>query len=93
MGWTAHGTGSQRESSGCAAGLPLRLAMVAAVAVIIVMPSQSAAQEPPETPPAVFQDLPLLVNLGDRIAVTDDTGRELQGTDHRSVSVHAFPAG
>ena len=79
MGWTAHGTGSQRESSGCTAGLPLRLAMVAAVAVIIVMPSQSAAQEPPETPPAVFQDLPLLVNLGDRIAVTDDTGRELQG--------------
>ena len=79
MGWTAHGTGSQRESSGCTAGLPLRLAMVAAVAVFIVMPSQSAAQEPPETPPAVFQDLPLLVNLGDRIAVTDDTGRELQG--------------
>ena len=79
MGWTAHGTGSQRESSGCTAGLPLRLAMVAAVAVIIVMPSQSAAQEPPETPPAAFQDLPLLVNLGDRIAVTDDTGRELRG--------------
>ena len=79
MVWTAHGTGSQRESSACTAGLPLRLAMVAAVAVIIVMPSQSAAQEPPETPPAVFQDLPLLVNLGDRIAVTDDTGRELQG--------------
>ena len=79
MGWTAHGTGSQRESSGCAAGLPLRLAMVAAVAVIIVMPSQSAAQEPPETPPAAFQDLALLVNPGDGIAVTDDTGRELQG--------------
>ena len=79
MGWTAHGTGSQRESSGCTAGLPLRLAMVAAVAVIIVMPSQSAAQEPPETPPAAFQDLPLLVNLGDRIAVTNDIGRELQG--------------
>ena len=78
MGWTAHGTGSQRESSGCTAGLPLRLAMVAAVAVIIVMPSQSAAQEPPETPPAAFQDLPLLVNLGDRIAVTNDIGRVLQ---------------
>ena len=75
MGWTAHGTGSQRESSGCTAGLPLRLAMVAAVAVFIVMPSQSAAQEPPETPPAAFQDLPLLVNLGDRTTV----GRELQG--------------
>ena len=79
MGWTAHGTGSQRESSGCTAGLPLRLAMVAAVAVIIVMPSQSAAKEPPETPPAAFQDLPLLVNPGDRTTVTDDTGRELQG--------------
>ena len=79
MGWTAHGTGSQRESSGCAAGLPLRLAMIAAVAVIIMMPSPSAAQEPPETPPAAFQDLPLLVNLGDRITVTDDTGRVLQG--------------
>ena len=79
MGWTAHGTGSQRESSGCPAGLPSRLAIVAAVAVIIVMPSQSAAQEPPETPPAAFQDLALLVNPGDGIAVTDDTGRELQG--------------
>ena len=79
MGWTAHGTGSQRVSSGCTAGLPLRLAMATAVAVIIVMPSPSAAQEPPETPPAVFQDLPLLVNLGDRITVTDNTGRELRG--------------
>ena len=48
MGWTAHGTGSQRVSSGCTAGLPLRLAMATAVAVIIVMPSPSAAQEPPE---------------------------------------------
>ena len=79
MGWTAHGMESRRESSGCIAGLPLRLAMVAAVAVIIVMPSPSAAQEPPETSPATFQDLALLVNPGDRIAVTDDTGRVLQG--------------
>ena len=79
MGWTAHGTESQRESSACTAGLPLRLAMVAAVTVIIVMPSPSAAQEPPETPPAAFQDLPLLVNQGDRITVTDNTGRELRG--------------
>ena len=79
MGWTAHGTESQRESSGCTSGLPLRLAMVAAVTVIIVMPSQSAAQEPPETPPAALQHLSLLVNPGDRITVTDDTGRELQG--------------
>jgi hypothetical protein len=53
--------------------------MVAAVAVIIAMPSLSAAQEPAETPAAVFQDLPLLVNLGDRVTVTDDTGQELQG--------------
>ena len=79
MGWTAHGSESQRESSGCTSGLPMRLAVVAAVAAIIAMPSQSAAQQPPETPPAVFQDLPLLVNPGDRIAVTDDTGRVLQG--------------
>ena len=55
------------------------LPMVAAVAVIIVTPSLSAAQEPPEAPTAVFQDLPLLVNPGDRVTVTDDTGRELQG--------------
>ena len=79
MGWTAHGTGSQRESSGCTAGLPLRLATVAAVAVIIVMPSPSAAQEPPETPPPAFRDVLLRVTLGDRIAVTNDIGRVLQG--------------
>ena len=75
----AQGTGSQRESSGYTAGSPMWLPMVAAVAVIIVMPSLSAAQEPPETPTAVFEALPLLVNLGDRVSVTDDTGRELQG--------------
>ena len=72
---TTHGTGSQRESS----GYTVRLAMVAAVAVTIAMPSLSAAQGPPETPAAAFDELPLLLNLGDRITVTDDTGRELQG--------------
>lgn len=75
----ARGTEGQRESSGYTAGLPLWFPMVAAVAVIMAMPSWSAAQEPPEPPTAVFQDLPLLVNLGDRVTVTDDTGRELQG--------------
>ena len=75
----AQGTGSQRKSSECTEGSPVRLAVVAAVAVIIAMPTLSAAQEPPETPTAAFHELPLLVNLGDRITVTDDTGRELQG--------------
>ena len=72
---TTHGTGSQRESS----GHTVRLAMVVAVAVTIAMPSLSAAQGPSETPTAAFHELPLLVSLGDRITVTDDTGRELQG--------------
>ena len=72
---TTHGTGSQRESS----GYTVRLAMVAAIAVTIAMPSQSAAQAPSETPPAAFHELPLLLSLGDRMTVTDDTGRELQG--------------
>ncbi len=72
---TTHGTGSQRESS----GYTVRLAMVAVVAVTIAMPSLSAAQGPPDTPTATFRELPLLVSLGDRITVTDDTGRELQG--------------
>ncbi len=72
---TTHGTGSQRESS----GHTVRLAMVVAVAVTIAMPSLSAAQGPPDTPTATFRELPLLVSLGDRITVTDDTGRELQG--------------
>ena len=72
---TTHGTGSQRESS----GYTVRLAMVAAIAVTIAMPSLSAAQAPSETPTAAFHELPLLVSLGDRITVTDDTGRELQG--------------
>ena len=72
---TAHGTGSQRESS----GYTVRLAIVAAVAVTIAMPSLSAAQAPPDTPTAAFHELPLLLKLGDRITVTDDTGRELQG--------------
>ena len=76
---TTHGTGSQRESSGCSERLPMRLAMVAVVAVTIAMPSMSAAQAPPEMPTAAFHELPLLLNLGDRITVTDDTGRELQG--------------
>ena len=76
---TTHGTGSQRESSGCTEGSPVRLAMVAVVAVTIAMPSLSAAQAPPDTPTAAFHELPLLLNLGDRITVTDDTGRELQG--------------
>ena len=75
---TTHGTGSQRESSGWG-GAPVRLAMVAVVAVTIAMPSLSAAQAPPETPTAAFDELPLLLKLGDRITVTDDTGRELQG--------------
>ena len=75
----AQGTGSQRKSSECTEGSPVRLAVVAAVAVIIAMPTLSAVQEPPETPTAAFHELPLLVNLGDRITVTDDTGRELQG--------------
>ena len=60
----AHGTGSQRESSGCTEGSPVRLAMVAAVAVIIVMPSLSAAQEPPETPTALSRLLDALVTWG-----------------------------
>ena len=72
---TTHGTGSQRKSN----GYTVRLAMVAAVGVTIAMPSLSAAQGPPETPVAAFHELPLLLNLGDRITVTDDTGRELQG--------------
>ena len=72
---TTHGTGSQRESN----GYTVRLAMVAVVAVTIAMPSLSAAQGPPDTPTATFRELPLLVSLGDRITVTDDTGRELQG--------------
>ena len=76
---TTHGTGSQRESSGCSERSPMRLAMVAAVAVTIAMPSMSAAQAPPAMPTAAFHELPLLVSLGDRITVTDDTGRELQG--------------
>ena len=75
----AQGTGSQRESSGYTAGSPMWLPMAAAVAMVVMMPSSSAAQEPPEAPTAVFQDLPLLVNLGDRVTVTDDTGRELEG--------------
>ena len=72
---TTHGTGSQRESS----GHTVRLAMVAAIAVTIAMPSLSAAQAPSETPTAAFHELPLLLSLGDRMTVTDDTGRELQG--------------
>ena len=72
---TTHGTGSQRESS----GYTVRLAMVAAIAVTIAMPSLSAAQAPSETPTAAFHELPLLLSLGDRMTVTDDTGRELQG--------------
>ena len=72
---TTHGTGSQRESS----GYTVRLAMVAAIVVTIAMPSLSAAQAPPETPAAAFDELPRLLKLGDRITVTDDTGRELQG--------------
>ena len=72
---TTHGTGSQRKSN----GYTVRLAMVAAVGVTIAMPSLSAAQGPPETPVAAFDELPLLLKLGDRITVTDDTGRELQG--------------
>ena len=76
---TTHGTGSQRESSGCTGGAPVRLAMVAVVAVTIAMPSLSAAQAPPETSTAAFDELPLVLKLGDRITVTDDTGRELQG--------------
>ena len=71
---TTHGTGSQRESS----GYTVRLAMVAAIVVTIAMPSLSAAQAPSETP-AAFDELPRLLKLGDRITVTDDTGRELQG--------------
>ena len=71
---TTHGTGAQRESS----GHTVRLAMVVAVAVTIAMPSLSAAQAPSETP-AAFDELPRLLKLGDRITVTDDTGRELQG--------------
>ena len=76
---SAQGTGSQQESSGYTVGLPMWLPMVAAVAVAVVMPSLSAAQEPPETPTQVFQDLPLFVSLGERVTVTDNTGRELQG--------------
>ncbi len=58
---TTHGTGSQRESS----GHTVRLAMVAAIAVTIAMPSLSAAQAPSDTPAAAFDELPLLVSLGD----------------------------
>ena len=90
---TTHGTGSQRESSGCTGGAPVRLAMVAVVAVTIAMPSLSAAQAPPETPAAAFDELPLLLKLGDRITVTDDTGRELQGGTHRPLPVGALGAG
>ena len=75
----ARGTGWQRESSEYTAGLRRLFHMATAVAAIIAMPWLSAAQEPPETPTVVFQELPLLVNLGDRVAVTDDTGQELQG--------------
>ena len=79
MTQTAHGTARHLESSGRCAGPPMRLALVAVVAASITMPSLSAAQEPPEAPATAFHQLPLLVNLGDRITVTDDTGRELQG--------------
>ena len=58
----------------------MRLALVAVVAANITMPSLSAAQEPPEAPATAFHRLPLLLSLGDRITVTDDTGRALQGS-------------
>ena len=73
------GTGCQLESRGPFARRPMRLAMAAAVAAIIAMPSLSVAEQQPDKPVAAFQELPLLVNLGDRVTVTDDTGRELQG--------------
>ena len=57
----------------------MRLAMVAAVAAIIATPSLSVAEQRPETPVAAFHELPLLVNLGDRVTVTEDAGRELPG--------------
>ena len=70
----AHGTGSQRESSGCTEGSPVRLAMVAAVAVIIVMPSLSAAQEPPETPTALSRLLDALVTWASPATHDDEPG-------------------
>jgi hypothetical protein len=57
----------------------MRLTMAAAVAAIIAMPSLSVAEQQPETPVAAFHNLPLLMNLGDQVTLTDDTGRELQG--------------
>ena len=79
MTLTAHTAGCQTELRWRFARLPIRLAVAAAVAASLAMPSLSVAEQRPETPVTAFHELPLLVNLGDRVTVTEDTGRELEG--------------
>lgn len=77
---TVHGTEVQRESSRRWTGSAIRLVLLAVMAAGITMPSPSAAQERAEASATSFHELPLRLSLGDRITVTDNAGRALQGS-------------
>lgn len=77
---TAYGTEVQWKSSRQRTGSAIRLVLLAVMAAGITMPSPSAAQERAEASATSFRELPLRLSLGDRITVTDNTGRSLQGS-------------